>query len=780
MLSFFRKHQKGFFIFTTVIIVASFTFFGTSGLAGSGEKVKEEPLGKSIGGSVITKQRLDRMIHFISFSHLDLTDERITNPNWLNTGVVEVEFLNKPLGGLLAKEVFPYIKEDISCILNEVRSFHPYVHPSASFLSSEAVWGQFAPESMKLASSLKGAIGEPTLGEFESLISLYLQHKAFPSSFLKRVLINTQVQDGRIPADKGLSYADVSLLGLHKAEDWLGRGYLSAAAQLIIHASDYAQSKGMNMTLAQAREQLLLNLQEGAKKGAKEIDANELYGVFIQQIRGMGMDEGECLALYRDIALFERLMASVSSSLVVDPVMLQEFYGFAKELAILEEYSLPESLQLKDFTALLKLQVYIDAITPARVSRSALSLPSEMLSLYDIEKKYSSLVQREYVLEYAGFSVKKASSLIGLKETWNWQVSDQGWQRLQEQFSVFSGREEDTKEARFVFLERLDGKTRGEVDQFAREVILASDKGRMQEVLSRMKREKETCSISAKGDGLPFKGIKNKKALAELLEDAALQEETPSSDRALAARDALMFYSEDGDAFYSIQVVQRALDKKVLTFAEASDSGLLKQMLDKKLEAIYPKVRKKNTGSYLQADGTFKPLSEVKDQVGLALYPDLLKSIVAEYTDFYGEEPTAEQKESTSFYVKNRMIAPLRDLLEQTKNKDSLSVEESLPAMQKQWQLKKKVVSVPRSDKEFFSNESLFLMPEGSFSPVTIRSAGKGGFFHLLSRQPANAPTREEADMLLAPLKLEAEELLVKGLLKEIREKGGFYLDRAE
>ena len=146
MLSFFRKHQKGFFIFTTVIIVASFSFFGTSGLAGSGSKAKEKPLGKTIGGSVITKERLDRMTHFISFSHLDITDERITSRNWLNPGVLEKTFLDKPLGGLLAKEVFPFIQEDIVTIINEAKAFRPYIHPVAGFLSTEAVWFQFAPE----------------------------------------------------------------------------------------------------------------------------------------------------------------------------------------------------------------------------------------------------------------------------------------------------------------------------------------------------------------------------------------------------------------------------------------------------------------------------------------------------------------------------------------------------------------------------------------------------------------------------------------------------------
>ena len=54
MLTFFRKHQKVIFIFTTAVIVVSFSFFGTMSSMGGVSEVKEDPFIKAIDGSSVS------------------------------------------------------------------------------------------------------------------------------------------------------------------------------------------------------------------------------------------------------------------------------------------------------------------------------------------------------------------------------------------------------------------------------------------------------------------------------------------------------------------------------------------------------------------------------------------------------------------------------------------------------------------------------------------------------------------------------------------------------
>ena len=524
MLTFFRKYQRFFFILTTVMVVASFSFFGTIGSMNSGSKVKEEPLFKAINGSLITKQRAEKMMQFISFSHFDFLDDRVSSPNWLNDGVLEKDFLKAPLGFLLAERIFSEISEELSFVVKKAQSFQPYRHPNAPFLSAESIWAQFVPESVRLSTELTRR-SEVTPKTFDLLSRFYLGQKSFPSVFLKRVMLYQETQDSRIQPDNSLSYADVSLVGLHSAKEWFGPTYLRAAAQVILNASDYAQSLGFKVSLQEARTQLLANLQEAAKKVSKEFDPKDIYALFLGQVRKMGMEESECLAIWQDIALFRKLVASSVESAVVDPIVLKDLHEASKDLATIELFSLPSHLELRDFSSLLKLQIYLNAVSSPKNRGSILSFPKELMPLAEIEKRTPELVQRDYVLEYAELDLKKVASQVGLKETWAWQVGDFGWSLIKKQFPLLIKREVSTKEERLVILEGLTDSDRLEIDRFTREKILSLDQTRLKNILFLSAVEKDSCSIGSKGEGLPFKDIKDKHGLVALLESS--QENLP-------------------------------------------------------------------------------------------------------------------------------------------------------------------------------------------------------------------------------------------------------------
>jgi len=766
MLTFFRKNQKVIFVFTTAVIVVSFTFFGTMNPMGDSSGVKEDLLVKAVDGSAISSQKVHRMVQFLSSSHLDLRDDRIQSVNLLNNGVLEKQFLRSSFGKLLAEKISLEIESDIARSVEKAVSFESYRHPGAPFISAEAVWSQFSPEAAKIVRDLTlQSSSLSTVKKFTLLSQAYLQHQTIPAQFIKRIISYQAQQMAHSESDSSLAYADVSLLGLHSVKEWIGESYLKAASQVIINGAAYARKLGYKVSSQEARQAMVLNVQEAAKLLSKDkpIQANP-YQLFLVQVRNLGINEQECIDLWKDIALFQKLLDSASSS--VDVLNLPEIQNISKDQALVEKFTLPSSLQFRDFTSFMKLQVYLDAISLKKRSKEdLLSFPTEFLSIAEIEKKSPDLIQKDYVLEFAELDLKKAASQIGLKETWSWQTQEEGWSLLRKEFSELSKSLAKTQEDRFKDLEALDSKKRGEVDRFSREQILSRNKERIKKELDIMTPENRSFSISPKGFELPFKGISDMQELVSLLEVAPLKGEKEVSSESRIALEKMSFYTGNSQNYYKISVVERSPHKKIQTFAEASESGSLRRMLDKKLEDSYFEIRKRDSMPYMKKDGSWKPLAEVKEKVGLALYAPVLKSIVSEYTGFYGKEPTKEQLESTEFYVKNWMLSYMKESL--AKARAGALVRNS-GSLDSQWALHQEKETLVKKEHESLTGMKFI---EGEWSSVLSLSSNKLCFFKIVQNLAAAEPSKEEIEKVSAPLKREAEEKLFEKLFSEIEAK---------
>ncbi len=743
MLAFFRKYQKAFFIFTTAIIVISFTFFGMIGSMGGVAPAKEVPLIKAIDGSTVSVQKVQRMTQFLSSSQQDLKDDKMPSVNLLNPGVLETQFLEGALGRLLAEKISLRLQSDVEQAIEKAASFQSYRHVSSPFISAESIWTQFAPESVNIVRELLTRSSSLSFSrKFELLSQGYLQHQAVPTGFIRKVL-SYQAQQAQAEQDVSLPYADLSLLGLHSARDWLGESYIKAAAQVIINGAASAKRFGFKVSSQEAREAMIENVKKAAHALSQEIDPQtNFYQVFLNQVRNLGMNEAEVLDLWKDIALFEKLVQNVS----VDPKTFSELQSISDEQALVQKFSLPSHLQFRDFMSFMKLQVYIDAVSAKKRSKdNLLTLPTDLLSLVEIEKKAPDLVQRDYVLEYAELNVKKVASQIGLKETWNYQTQETGWNQLKKQYPSLAQSAAATKEERFAALEAIDSKQRLEMDKFSREQILFGNKERIQKELELAKVESRSFAISSKGIELPFKGIKDMQALVALLETTPLK----------TLDENLSFYTGDNEHYYKIIVVERSPLKKVQTFAEASSSGALRRMLDKKLEDSYFEVRKKDSLAYMKKDGSWKPLTEVKEKVGLAVYAPVLKAIAAEYQAFYGKEPI----DSTEFYVQNWMLAPMKEALIQA---------QSGKLQENQWQLTSQQETLAKKEHESLSDVSF---ETDTWSSILTLSSGKPCFFKVIQKLEAAAPSPEEMEKVMAPFKREAEKKLFEQLFSEIESK---------
>ena len=88
----------------------------------------------------------------------------------------------------------------------------------------------------------------------------------------------------------------------------------------------------------------------------------------------------------------------------------------------------------------------------------------------------------------------------------------------------------------------------------------------------------------------------------------------------------LSVYADGNLAFYRIGQVKQISNRQIRTFTSMKQDGTLAKAVQSHLEKQYPRIREKHRTEFLAKDGEWKPFSEVKSQVGWAVYGDLCKS----------------------------------------------------------------------------------------------------------------------------------------------------------
>ena len=97
MLSLFRKYQRYIYLVVTVVIIISFSFFGTYSTLGSNQW-REQIAFKAVDGKEVTRYEVEEMSHFISTDQSDkIAYGGAWGPNFLNDGVIVNDFLKTGL-----------------------------------------------------------------------------------------------------------------------------------------------------------------------------------------------------------------------------------------------------------------------------------------------------------------------------------------------------------------------------------------------------------------------------------------------------------------------------------------------------------------------------------------------------------------------------------------------------------------------------------------------------------------------------------------------------------
>ena len=786
MLDFFRRYQRYFFVVIAVVIVISFSFFGTHQTVNHPQQVEDRCIGHAVDGSKIMKSEVDQMVRFIGSDRSDVTlAEKGVMPNFFNDGVVRKDLMGAGIGVLLVNAYFEELKEELQEKMEHHKNYHPYVHPTAPFISVKNLWAQVLPaQKVNLERFLEEA-KEMTPETFSLLVDLYLGETAFPPHILREYLMFQEKHYDWIQPDPALPRANLNLFQCRSTEDWFGPRFLDLSAQFILNAAAYAKQQGYKVSYEEARVDLIRKGYESLQIQMRKADVTqeEVANLWQQQLRHLGIREKEAVNLWQKVMLFRRLFEDVGGAVFVDPHVYQTFYGFASKTAEIDLYHLPQALELKDFSAMMKLEYYLDQVMENR--KNGLLLPQNFASVGEIEKNCPELIEERFLVEVAEVQKSEIALNVSIKEMWEWQLEKDNYELLEQQFPQLALKKGTDAEEYFAALEGMDPELRQKIDKFSRGKIVESHLEWIEEALSQKHPITKQVSVSPGGKNFPYEG----EDLPDLFRVAALKEELEQDKAAIEARQALEVYTADNETYYRFHILDRDLAKAVLTFEEANERGILDALLEKHLKSVYSQVRSKNPGVFKTEKNEWKPVNEVRMEIGRILYADTLNAIDAEVSKLGVVLSEERHKNLDSFYPKYRLF-PYMVIAEQEVRKvgdeshflekgHQEELEGKLPQkrdLHSQWSLVKRETVFKNHEKSSWFSSDVFAMVERSWSEVLLNQEGQLQFFQLKEKSVPNGNFSKEMKQGQSILSKEAEQYLMSDFLEKLKEKQAIHI----
>lgn len=728
MMNFLRKHQKKMFIVITVMIIASFCFFGTSATIATRE-IADKKLAEAIDGSPIMERELHAMVRFLTMG----TNEMLSN-----------DFISAGLISILAERYFDEIKDEFQERLEKAKRFSSYAHPQAPFLSASQVWNRIIPQLPRhLAEVQQGDLSPKT---FSTYCDLYLDQTIFPPEMLRRYLIYQQQQVSWVSPDMGLSDSrHLALFGYQSFEEWFGPRFTEILGKFLFNAAAIAEQKGYKVTTDEARADLLQTCKHTLRSSKQEATFADASEFLRMQIQMAGVDETQAAKIWKKVMLVHRLFNEVGQAVFIDPLSYQQFTSFADESATVEVYQLPEVLRLRDFRSLLKLQFYLEAV--AHPPKTKKDLPQQYLTVEEVEKKAPELVISRYELEVAKTTKEEVGSRLTVKETWDYEKSDAGWQRLIPEYPILALSKASTPEERDSALDVLETNLRVKVDRFARSCLIDQHPEWIEEALSKARSEKQKVGIRSRGSVAPFTEIEDTTALRAYLQKASIGEPGP-------------LFTQDKQTFYRITVHSKPASKEVMTYPEALKEDWIGELLDEKLQNAYADVRKKDPAPFKLENDAWKPFSDVKDQIGAILFADLLKQI-------------SDKTLPLDHYPAQRFALFMQNAKKNIESQGNASpfLKTTGQPLLDQWTLVQETKEIKRSDTTTLSKEDMFTAAEGRWSRVSTSRNGDLAFFRLVKKGVSEQTIADKVAEGQHLLGMDARRLLMHQVLQKMDKK---------
>lgn len=791
MLDFFRRYQRYFFLVITVVIIISFSFFGTYSTLGS-NTWREQVAFKAINGHDVTRSDVDEMALFLATDSEDkMLYGGVWGPNFLNDGVIRKDFFETELGQELALAYQDDLQEDIGKRLAKEKKYTLYSHPQAPFLGVEGVWSYFAPQMNTYFAAMQKAQNGLDPTAFNNRVNLYLAEKKLPASTLRYILNYQEKQYGDwVKPDDRLNQIDLSLFGYHTLEDWFGPHFTRLVSEFIINAAILAEQQGYDVSKAEVLTDLVRNTQISYQQNQNNpnlgVTSPEEY--LNEQLRRLNMDQARAIKIWRQVLLFRRYFHDAGANALVDNLVSQKLNHFAHENVTVDLYRLPAALKVANYQDLQNLETYLYAVTKQNKADS-LALPQQFLAVEDIAKKYPELIQNRYVLQVAKVNQKALQARIGLRQLWDWEADEKNWPALTKQFPTLGVKAAQTREDRFDALESLDPTARSVVDAFAKQEIIKSHPEWINQALSDAKPETIVVGLRTQGGKMPFSGLDEKEKRQNFIH---LLDEAPVG-LTVSPDSPLYEFSADQQVYYRIAVVERAENKEILTFEEARTDGTLDEVRDRILEQYYVTIRGKDSSLYQNDKKEWKPFKEVRDSVADQYFKKVivaLEPIQKEVVD--GQDPQLISKDKTATLRLYPYLNKIKEELAkdttkteqwvkvQPEDNDSTMTLAQRPALADQWKIEKATVTLNRqsSDNGVNVTEALALT-ENAWSPLQTPVNGDLAFYQVKGRGDASDQSTaaiEQARAAQALLGAEAQRHLMRQVLTELKDKNAISL----
>lgn len=780
MLAFLRTYQKYFFVVITFVIVVSFTFFGTYNGMQKGQFIDKEAF-TSLDGRKIGRHEVEEMILFLGTDAEDkLLLGGMWGPNFLNDGVVKKDFLATGLAQKVVASHLTDLQGELATRAQKERNYRLYEHPGAKFLSVPNAWNLVAPEMQGQFERFQQFSQPATADAFDARVQLFNSQRRFPHPALRYVLRHQQKQYSWIEPDPNLERIDLALFGYHTVNDWFGSRFMHLVAQAVINGAAFAEEQGYEVS----RSEVIADLYRNAELSFRQNADNPNVGVTTsedylkEQLRRMGMDTAKAVKVWRQVMLFRRVFQDVGSAVLIDPMTVAQLHGYAKESVEGDLYTVQRGVQIGDFATLQKFELYLDSV--AQRPNDLLALPKNFKPPQEVVVNTPELAQRRYLVKIASVNKRMLEAKVGVKETWDWEVREGNWQKLQQEFPGLAEVEATNEEGRYAALNRLAVAIRQRVDSFARAAIVDLHSEWLDQALREADEKEEVLAVPFKGRLALIPQEENPVALMELL------------DNQYRMQQPLEKYSPDGKMFYRITVVDRGEDAEILTFAEAEQRGVLDLLLTALLEKEYQQQRRTNPAPYRNSDGSWKPINQVRYRLGERLFADIL----AHLKELHKEKiQDGQSGDMLADYIASFRLHPIVDgirrrlqenpaaaasfVLDEKKQEkgDGLPVRE--PPFE-QWKLEKSTLTVDRGAKNrMFDVDQLFGLQKGEWSKVLVKPNGGLGIFRLERRFQGEdrVGLNEKILEMQELLSIEAQQQLMEDLLQKIEVKGAITLD---
>jgi len=627
MFQFFRRYQQYIYVVITVVIIISFSFFGTYGAINQPMAAKDQSKAfTSVDGNDISSSDLEAMTLFISSDAKDKKNAAgAWGPNFLNDGVFVQEFLDSGLMNNFAQAFTHAAKKELIAQHQLEKNFRLYRHPDPSLrnISIEAVWERFKPELRAHYHALKNASDPLSAKAMNARINLYLSSRELPPETIKMLLL--YMPQFQQHPDPSLQQQDLALFSYHNAQDWFGKRLMRLAAEFIINTAAIAKKAGYTVTAEEAWIDLTRNASESFHDNRQVlarygIGSSALY--LKQQLQLMGLDQASATKIWQQILLFRRYINDVKNAVLVPPLSVAGYQQFAKASVEGDLFRLPPSLRFYEKESLYQFQTYLEAVS--KPQKNPLILPDTFLEPSIVIKTTPELVQQRYMLSVSSVSKDQLKARIPLKDTWAWELEESNWQLLQEEFPTIGISDAKSTQDRLATLDALDSDTRTHVDQFARSKILEAHPEWIQEALDNAVPQQAIYTITESGGKEPLAGVADRKKLLKELAKAK-KNETPHPISPLFA------YSGDGSHFHRIIVIDAAEAEEVMTFSQAQQSGAIGTVLEKNLKNHYEQLKKTAPKKLKKADGDWKTFAEAREIVAEDLFSPIVKAIAADY-----------------------------------------------------------------------------------------------------------------------------------------------------